>query len=93
MSKKVSVAILGSTGYVGLELVKILSKHPNVKIVFLGSENNPETSIEKYGKLIFDKKNVVGLNIVSSDESQSSDIKENIQDIEEKPKKKSSFFS
>ena len=56
MSKKISVAILGSTGYVGLELTKILSKHPNVEIVFLGSENNPETSIEKVGKLILDKK-------------------------------------
>ncbi len=56
MSKKVSVALLGSTGYVGLELVKILSKHPNVEIVFLGSENNTETSIEKAGKLILDKK-------------------------------------
>ena len=49
--------------------------------------------ISKLKKLIIDKKNVVGLDIVSSDESQSSDIKENIQDIEEKPKKKSSFFS
>ncbi len=56
MPKKVLVAILGSTGYVGLELTKILSKHPNVEIVFLGSENNPETSIEKAGKLILDKK-------------------------------------
>ena len=41
MSEKISVAILGSTGYVGLELVKILSKHPNVDIVFLGTENSP----------------------------------------------------
>ena len=49
--------------------------------------------ISKLKKLIIDKKNVVGLNIVSSDKSQSSDIKENIHDIEEKPKKKSSFFS
>ena len=42
MSKKVSVAILGSTGFVGLELTKILSKHPNVNLVFLGTENNPK---------------------------------------------------
>ena len=47
MSKKISVAILGSTGYVGLELVKILSKHPNVEIVFLGTENSPDISIQK----------------------------------------------
>ena len=42
MTKKVSVAILGSTGFVGLELVKILSKHPNVNITFFGTENNPD---------------------------------------------------
>ena len=47
MSKKISVAILGSTGYVGIELVKIISKHPNVDIVFLGTENSPDISIQK----------------------------------------------
>jgi len=46
MSKKVSVAILGSTGFVGLELIKILSKHPNVNIVFFGTENNPDTLLK-----------------------------------------------
>ena len=47
MSKKVSVAILGSTGYVGLELVKLLSNHQNVNIVFLGTENTPNISLKK----------------------------------------------
>ena len=47
MSKKLSVAILGSTGYVGLELVKILSKHPKIDIVFLGTEKSPNISIQK----------------------------------------------
>jgi N-acetyl-gamma-glutamyl-phosphate reductase len=46
MTKKVSVAILGSTGYVGIELIKILSKHPNVNIVFCGTENNPNTLLK-----------------------------------------------
>ena len=49
--------------------------------------------ISKLQKSIMDKKNVFGLNVVSSDKSKSRDIKENVQDIEEKPKKKSSFFS
>ena len=49
--------------------------------------------VSKLKKLIIDKKNVVGLNVVSSDESQSSDIKENVQNIEENQKKKRSFFS
>ena len=56
MSKKLSVAILGSTGYVGLELVKILSKHPKVDIDFLGTENNTQQSIEKIGNFKLDTK-------------------------------------
>ena len=47
MSEKISVAILGATGYVGLELVKILSKHSNVDIVFLGTEKSPNIEIQK----------------------------------------------
>ncbi len=39
MNKLIKVAVIGSTGYVGLELVKLLSKHINVKIIFLGSDN------------------------------------------------------
>ena len=54
MSKKISVAILGSTGYVGLELVKIFSKHPNVEIVFLGTEQTPNVSIQKLENSIND---------------------------------------
>ncbi|MDC0058019.1 N-acetyl-gamma-glutamyl-phosphate reductase [Pelagibacteraceae bacterium] len=46
MPKKVSVAILGSTGFVGLELIKILSNHPNVNIDFFGTENNPNIFIK-----------------------------------------------
>ncbi len=38
MKNKIKVAVLGSTGYVGMELVKILSNHSNVDINFLGSE-------------------------------------------------------
>ena len=53
MKNKIRVAVLGSTGYVGMELVKILSKHPYVDINFLGSEtihgsylNNIDNTIE-----------------------------------------------
>ena len=38
MKNKIKVAVLGSTGYVGIELVKILSNHSHVDINFLGSE-------------------------------------------------------
>ena len=49
--------------------------------------------VSKLKKLISDKKNILGLNVFSSDESKSSDIKEIVQDIEKKQKKKRSFFS
>ncbi len=32
MSKYINVAIIGATGYIGLELIKLLIKHPKVKI-------------------------------------------------------------
>ena len=34
------VAILGSTGYTGIELLKILDNHPKVTIKFLGANKN-----------------------------------------------------
>ena len=39
MNNLVKVAVLGSTGYVGMELVEILSKHENININFLGSDS------------------------------------------------------
>ncbi len=33
--KKIKIAIAGATGYVGLDLIKFLSKHPMVKIKYL----------------------------------------------------------
>ncbi len=57
MYNKYKVAVLGSTGYVGMELVKILSNHSFVDINFLGSEtihgsflNNIDNTVE-YNKL------------------------------------------
>ena len=38
--------------------------------------------VSKLQKLIMGKKNVFGLNVVSSDKSESRDTKENVQDIE-----------
>ena len=39
MNNKINVAVLGSTGYVGMQLVELLSKHKYVNINFLGSES------------------------------------------------------
>ena len=52
MIKNTFVAVLGCTCYVGIELVKILSNHPNVKINFLGSENSSNIQINQLDKSI-----------------------------------------
>ena len=33
--KKIRVAVIGATGYTGLDLILMLSKHPRVKLQFL----------------------------------------------------------
>ena len=52
MVDKIKVAVLGSTGFVGLELVNILAKHPNVEINFLGSENYPNENIVNFNNTL-----------------------------------------
>src|SRR5258705_115349 len=37
-ARRVPVAVLGATGYVGAELLRILSRHPGVELVFVSSE-------------------------------------------------------
>ena len=54
MKNLITTAVLGSTGYVGLELINILSKHPNVRIVFLGSNNFPGEDIRNFDNRIKD---------------------------------------
>ena len=34
---KVKVGVIGSTGYTGIELVRILNNHPRTEIIFLGA--------------------------------------------------------
>ena len=35
----IKVSIVGATGYVGLELVRLLSRHPQVELVYLSSQS------------------------------------------------------
>ena len=52
MNQKITSAVLGSTGYTGLELINILSNHPNVIIKFLGSNSYPGERINKFDNRI-----------------------------------------
>ena len=54
-SNKINIAVLGATGYVGLDLVKILSDHPKVKIVYLCAQKKIGKNIQFFKKDI--KKN------------------------------------
>ena len=55
MKDSLNIAIAGATGYVGLELVKILSKHPKAKILYLCANKSAGKSIYTFDKKITKK--------------------------------------
>ena len=57
MKDSLNIAIAGATGYIGLELIKILSKHPKVKILYLCANKSAGKSIYTFDKRI-NKKNL-----------------------------------
>jgi len=53
MSKnKLNVAIAGATGYVGLDLVYLLSKHPKVNLMYLCAQRNIGKKIKNFDQRI-----------------------------------------
>ena len=56
MKDSINIAIAGATGYIGLELVKILSKHPKAKILYLCASKSIGKSIYSFDKRINKKK-------------------------------------
>ena len=48
--KKIKIAIVGATGYVGLDLIKFLSKHPMVKIKYLCAQKKIGKNIQLFNK-------------------------------------------
>ena len=55
MKDSLNIVIAGATGYIGLELVKILSSHPNVKIIYLCATRSIGKSINSFDKRIKNK--------------------------------------
>jgi len=47
MSSSIPVAILGPTGYTGLELIEILSRHPGMRVGYLASARTPAPRIDE----------------------------------------------
>ena len=52
MKDSINIAIAGATGYVGLELIKILSDHPKAKILYLCAQKSIGKSINSFDKKI-----------------------------------------
>jgi len=55
MKDTLKIAIAGATGYVGLELIKILSKHPMVKVLYLCANKSVGKRIYTFDKKITKK--------------------------------------
>ncbi len=69
---KLKTAILGATGYTGLDLVYYLSKHPNVKIINLCATKNIGKSISFFDKRI--KKKLPKISSVKSIDWKNLDL-------------------
>jgi len=52
MKDSLNIAIAGATGYVGLELIKILSKHPKAKILYLCAKKSVGKKIYAFDEKI-----------------------------------------
>ena len=50
MKDSLNIAIAGATGYTGLELIKILSKHPKAKLLYLCATKSIGKPINKFDK-------------------------------------------
>ncbi|MFH1258273.1 MAG: N-acetyl-gamma-glutamyl-phosphate reductase [Elusimicrobiota bacterium] len=55
---KISVSIVGASGYTGRELIGILSRHPNVKLTHLSSESHSGEPIHQLHKQLYGRCNL-----------------------------------
>ena len=53
---KLNALIAGSTGYIGIQLIKLLMKHPNINIKYLCGNTSKGKSISYFDKNIINKK-------------------------------------
>ena len=64
VSNKINIAVIGATGFVGLDLILMLSKHPKVKITNLCATKNLGKKISFFDKRI--KKNLPKISSVNT---------------------------
>tara|TARA_B100001057_G_scaffold488901_1_gene574120 strand:- start:201 stop:1232 length:1032 start_codon:yes stop_codon:yes gene_type:complete len=71
-NNSINVVVAGATGYVGLDLVLLLSKHPNIKIINLCAQRNIGKKINIFDKRI--KKKLPKITKVSSVKWENIDL-------------------
>ena len=69
---KINIAIIGATGYTGLDLILLLSQHPRVKIKYLCATKNLGKKINFFDKRI--KKKLPKITAVSSIDWNNLDL-------------------
>ena len=52
IQSKINIAVIGATGYTGLDLILLLSKHPKANIIKLCATKNLGKSIDYFDKRI-----------------------------------------
>jgi len=72
--KKIKVAIAGATGFTGLELVKILLKHPGVDIVELFAQSNLGKAISYFDKSIKNTKKLPAISSMKASNLSKIDV-------------------
>ena len=72
MYNKINIAIIGATGFTGLELIQILSKHPRVKINHLCATKNLGKKISFFDKRI--KKNLPKISSIKKVKWENLDL-------------------
>ena len=73
MKDSINIAIAGATGYIGLELVKILSKHPKAKILYLCARKYIGKPIYLFDKRI-NKRNLPNISSIEKIDLNKVDV-------------------
>ena len=72
--KKINIAIAGATGFVGLELLNILKKHPNVNIYRLYAQSNLGKSISFFDQRFSKNKNFPKVSLLKDKDFDNIDV-------------------
>ena len=73
MKDSLTIAVAGATGYIGLELIKLLSKHPRIKILYLCATKSIGKSIYSFDKRI-NKKNLPRISKIKKIDWKNIDV-------------------